>query len=58
MSDTAKTCECKRPERGMTCRCTCPKCGSTNLKWVALGAYLDRDLVCQGCGYTVDIWNC
>lgn len=51
-------CDCGRPEKGWTCRCTCPKCGSRKLRWNAVGHYLDKDLVCQSCETTVDIWNC
>lgn len=55
---TEATCTCKRPERGLTCRCTCEKCGSHMLGWQPWGSYLDRDLVCCMCGHVQDIWNC
>lgn len=51
-------CICGRPDRGLKCRCTCPECLSKNLAWEAWGSYLDKDLVCKDCKYTVDIWNC
>jgi hypothetical protein len=51
-------CTCGRPEKKLTCRCTCEKCGSKDLKWVAWGAYLDKDLVCQECDNVQDIWDC
>ena len=54
-------CTCGRPERGLTCRCTCDECGAAGpraLLWEAWGAYLDKDLVCQACGHVQDIWDC
>ena len=43
MMTTAAACTCHRPEKGLTCRCTCSKCGSRKLKWVPWGVYLDKD---------------
>jgi predicted nucleic-acid-binding Zn-ribbon protein len=37
----------------------CPKCDNPPPhEWVAWGSYLDKDLNCKKCGYTIDIWNC
>jgi hypothetical protein len=56
--EALSTCTCGRPERGMKCRCVCDECGSRELGWKAWGSYLDRDLICVGCGHIQDIWNC
>lgn len=53
-----KACTCRRPARGLMCRCLCDKCKSRDLGWQSWGAYLDKDLVCRNCGYVQDIWNC
>lgn len=58
MRATEETCTCGRPERGMTCRCTCEKCGSLKLTWVAWGVYLDKDLCCDSCDHVQDVWEC
>jgi hypothetical protein len=42
----------------MNCRCMCDKCGSRRLIWKPVGHYLDKDLICQDCGFTQDIWEC
>lgn len=51
-------CTCGRPAQGNSCRCYCPRCGSTNLRWERWGSYLDKDLVCQKCRYEVSSWDC
>lgn len=51
-------CACGRPARGLTCRCTCDRCGGRRLQWVPVGHYLDKNLECLGCGHTQDIWDC
>lgn len=51
-------CTCGRPERRLSCRCICEKCGGRELVWVPVGNYLDRDLTCQGCQHVQDIWDC
>lgn len=51
-------CTCKRPERYLTCRCRCDECNGTELKWVAWGLYLDKDLLCAACGHHQDSWDC
>lgn len=51
-------CNCERCNKGWTCRTRCDECGYTNLMWEAWGHYLDKDLICQNCKHTQDIWNC
>lgn len=44
-----------KPERTQPC----PKCGNPPPhKWVPVGHYLDKDLVCERCGHVIDIWDC
>lgn len=56
--DDTNVCTCQRGSRNLTCRCTCPACGSTDLVWEKWGVYLDKDLVCQSCQHVVDYWDC
>lgn len=53
-----RSCECGRPAMKLACRCTCEKCNCRVLWWVPVGHYLDKDLVCQGCGHIQDTWDC
>lgn len=55
---TLAACTCGRPDRNLTCRCTCSQCGSRELTWKPFGHYLDKDLVCDKCEHVQDFWDC